>query len=175
MPRNLNLEFATARLKLSVREEAALASPQRRTEPRLSPQRNRRHIVGPRRQWAWRRMGEEDRNLRRFESANGKAILNFSQAVERSARPRARPPAADNADQSLTLKGALSAYQADLKARGASPYNARWPGLYLPAALLARPVRVARRQQLRRWRDSLQAAHAPATVNRSAKSGRRCA
>ena len=63
---------------------------------------------------------------------------------------------------------ALAAYEADLTARGANTYNARWPLKYLPSLLLAKPIPLIEANELRRWRDSLLKDHAPVTVNRLA-------
>jgi hypothetical protein len=91
--------------------------------------------------------------------------LSYSQAIDCARRLVRGGDEVENANQPLTLKAALAAYEADLKARGANRYNAKWPLKYLPAALLSKPVPLIDAQELRRWRDSLLADHAPATVS----------
>jgi integrase len=100
------------------------------------------------------------------DPANGKEILNYTQAVGIARQLTQGGGEAENASQPVTLRGALAAYEADLKARGANTYNARWPLKYLPSLLLAKPIPLIEANELRRWRDSLLKDHAPATVNR---------
>ena len=83
-----------------------------------------------------------------------------------AARRLTRGGHVENPSQPLTLKAALAAYQDDLKARGANPYNAKWPLRHLPALLLAKPIPLIEANELRRWRDSLLPSLSPAAVNR---------
>jgi integrase len=102
-----------------------------------------------------------------YEPADGALVFSYSQALD-AVRRLTRGGDAEKPGQLITLKGALAAYDADLQARGANPYNARWPRKYLPPLLLAKPVSLLSAEELRGWRDSLLKDHAPATVNRLA-------
>lgn len=169
MPRQLNLETPTARLKLKIRKK-----PYRlRLGRGLSLDYRRNQGAG-----AWSTITPDGRGgetLKRFgaaddrELADGKEILSYSQAVD-IARKLTKGADVGNTDLPPTLKGALAAYEADLIARGASAYNARWPAKYLPAALLGKSILLLDANELRRWRDSLLKEHAPATVNRLSKA-----
>src|SRR6516164_5208001 len=69
----------------------------------------------------------------------------------------------------------LARYEADLRARGGSPYNAQHPRIHLPGVILNKPVALLGATELRKWRDSLLAKGlAPGTVNRT-KTGLRAA
>ena len=102
------------------------------------------------------------------EPADGKEILNYTQAVDAARMLVKGGGEVESLSQPLTLKAALAAYGADLAARGANTYNAKWPLKYLPAALLSKPVPLIETHEFRKWRDSLLTDHAPATVNRLA-------
>ena len=102
-----------------------------------------------------------------YEPADGALVFSYSQALD-AVRRLTRGGDAEKPGQLVTLKGALAAYEADLQARGANPYNAKWPQKYLPSLLLAKPVSLLSAEELRGWRDSLLKDHAPATVNRLA-------
>ena len=66
-------------------------------------------------------------------------------------------------------------YEADLRARGGSSYNAQHPRIHLPGVILNKPVALLGATELRKWRDSLLAKGlAPGTVNRT-KTGLRAA
>ena len=165
-PRKLSLETATARLRLTVRKRPYRS----RLGPGLSLGYRRNEGAGT---WSviagkgdgqeWlKKIGTADDH----EPADGARTLDYAQAAKRARKmahgdvPSVGAPA--------TLKEALAAYEIDLRARGARTYDARWPIKYLPAALLAKPVSLIDANELRQWRDSLSAAHAPATVNRLA-------
>jgi integrase len=93
--------------------------------------------------------------------------LNYTQAIDAARKLVRGGDEVENPSQPLTLKGALAAYEADLKARGANPYNAKWPLKYLTATLLSKPIPLLDANELRRWRDSLLLASlTPAAVNR---------
>ena len=99
-----------------------------------------------------------------FEPADGKKILNYSQAVEAARKLAGGDAPSDNA--ALTVRAALAAYEVDLRARDARAYSARWPLKYLPAALATRPVALIDTQTWRQWRDSLDGKLTDATINR---------
>ena len=87
-------------------------------------------------------------------------MFNYDQALVQ-ARKLARGEAnADTATAAtgfapITLGEALDAYEADLKARGGSVYNASGPRGHLSPQLLAKPVALLDAKELRKWRDGL--------------------
>lgn len=97
-----------------------------------------------------------------FEDSDGKRVLTFYEAQD-AAKKLARGDA-DTAP--ITVDGALTAYETDLKARGANPYNAAWPRVHLAKVLLAKPVALLTAAELKKWRDSLLTKMAAATINR---------
>jgi hypothetical protein len=100
-----------------------------------------------------------------FEDADAKYVLTFYQAQDQAKKlARGEDGSADNAP--ITVDGALTAYKADLEARGANPYNADWPRVHLPSAPLAKPVAVLAATELKKWRDGLLGRMAPSTINR---------
>jgi integrase len=104
------------------------------------------------------------------QPADGQAVLNYEQAALK-ARALARGDANAAADRPASIDEALTAYEADLTARGQNPYNARGPRFHLPAHLLAQPLSQVTTKQLRHWRDGLITdGMLPATVNRLLKS-----
>jgi integrase len=82
---------------------------------------------------------------------------------------RSQPDAPVDESRPITVNEALTRYEADLRARGASLHNARYPRRYLSAALLAKPVQLLGTLELRRWRDSLVGKIKPASINRMMK------
>jgi len=74
-----------------------------------------------------------------FEDADSKNVLTFHQAQD-AAKKLARGEDGGMESAPATLDSALKAYEADLTARQANVYNAKWPRLHLTAALLAKPV-----------------------------------
>jgi len=111
-----------------------------------------------------------------LERADGRAVLTYWQAIDQ-ARALARRQPGDAVDEGrpLTVAEALDRYEADLKARGGSPYNAEHPRIHLTGVLLNKPVALLGATELRKWRDSLLAKGlAPGTVNRT-KTGLRAA
>jgi len=111
-----------------------------------------------------------------LEGASPPHVLSFWQALD-TARALARRQPGEAIDESrpLTVAEALDRYEADLKARGGDPYNARHARLHLTGSILSKPVALLGATGLRRWRDSLLAKGlAPGTVNRT-KTGLRAA
>ena len=169
--RKQSLETSTSRLRLPIQKKPHW----HRLRPGLSLGYRRNEGPGT---WSIRATdGKGGKSLKRFgvaddyEPADGALIFSFTQAVE-AARKLTRG-GDDKAGQLVTLKGALAAYEADLRSRGASAHNATWPLAHLPAALLARPIALIDAAELRRWRDSLSSPdRAPATVNRLIKAVR---
>jgi integrase len=106
------------------------------------------------------------------QEADGTAVLNYEQAALR-ARALARGDANAAADRPATIDEALTAYEADLTARGRNAYNARLVRTHLPRHLAAQPVSTVTTKQLRHWRDGLiRGGMLPATVNRVLKPAR---
>ena len=164
-PRKLSLETATARLRLPIQKKPHWL----RLGPGLSI--GYRRNAGP---GTWSIRATDGRGgewLKKFgiaddhEPADGKQVLSFTQAID-GARALTRGGEVENPSQPLSLKGALAAYEADLQARGANPYNAKWPLRHLPALLLAKPIPLIEANELRRWRDSLLPSLSAAAVNR---------
>src|SRR5262249_37778264 len=103
-------------------------------------------------------------------------VRDYCAAVD-AARPLARRQPGEAIDESrpISVSEALDRYEADLIARGGSPYNARHPRMHLPGVILNKPVALLGATELRKWRDSLLAKGlAPGTVNRT-KTGLRAA
>jgi len=111
-----------------------------------------------------------------LEPASPPHVLTYWQAVDQ-ARALARRQPGEPIDESrpVTVAEALDRYEADLRARGSSPYNAEHPRLHLPGVILNKPVALLGATELRKWRDGLLAKGlAPGTVNRT-KTGLRAA
>ena len=100
-----------------------------------------------------------------FEDADAKNVLTFYQAQD-AAKKLARGEDGSTENAPITVDGALTAYKADLEARGANPYNADWPRIHLSSALPAKPVAVLAATELKKWRDGLIGTMAPSTINR---------
>ena len=99
------------------------------------------------------------------DEGNGKTILNFFEAQDQ-AKKLARGEDGSTGNAPITVDGALNDYRRDLKARNANPYNADWPRLHLSSVLLSKPVQLLTTAELKKWRDGLLGAMAPATINR---------
>jgi len=166
-PRKSSLETPTARLRLPIQKKPAWL----RLGPGVSLGYRRNEGAGT---WSIRAAdGRGGEWLKKFgvaddhEPADGKQVLNYTQAIDAARKLVRGGGEVENPSQPLTLKGALAAYEADLKARGANPYNAKWPLKYLTATLLSKPIPLLEANELRRWRDSLLLASlTPAAVNR---------
>jgi integrase len=105
-----------------------------------------------------------------LEPAASPAVLTFSQAEDAArALARQQPGAPVDESRPVTVGEALDRYEADLKARGGSIYNARMPRRHLTGALLTKPVQLLGAAELRRWRDSMIGKLEPASINRVMK------
>jgi integrase len=111
-----------------------------------------------------------------LEGASPPHVLSYWQAlVTARALARRQPGEAIDESRPLTVGEALDRYEADLRARGGSSYNAQHPRIHLPGVILNKPVALLGAIELRKWRDSLLAKGlAPGTVNRT-KTGLRAA
>jgi integrase len=174
-PRKIALETPTARAKLVARKASYFV--------RVAP-----HIaLGYRRNqsgfgtWSVRFAdGSASGWLKRFgvaddmERANDKTVFSYDQALKQArdlARGEADTETAATGFAPITVDGALTAYAADLEARGACTYNAGYPRKYLSSAMLAKPVALLDPKELRAWRDGLLAKGlTPSTVVRYAKA-----
>jgi integrase len=163
MTTQIKLDSKAARLKLSVRRKPYT----NRIAPgvRLCYRRN----DGP--FGSWSVLGDGGRWLKRIgsaddlEPANGVDVLDYWQACE-----RARNLASGGGGGPITVAEALDTYTADLKARGADPYNATRVQLHLPEALLRKTVATLTARDLQRWRDGLLAkGFARGTVGRTTR------
>jgi hypothetical protein len=115
-------------------------------------------------QWQKRIAHADDR-----QPADGSAVLTYEQAALR-ARALARGDANAAADRPATISEAITAYEADLTARGRNAYNAGWVRSHLPPHLAAQPLSQVTAKQLRHWRDHLiKGGMLAATVNRLLK------
>ncbi|MCK1677766.1 site-specific integrase [Bradyrhizobium sp. 150] len=100
-----------------------------------------------------------------YADSDGKDVMTFFQAQDAAKRlARGDPGTGDTAP--VTVDGALTAYESDLKARSANPYNAQWPRVHLTSVLLAKPVALLTSNELQKWRDGLLTKMAPSTLNR---------
>lgn len=103
------------------------------------------------------------------QAADGSTVLDYEGATLK-ARALARGDANAAAARPATIDEAVSAYEADLTARGRNPYNARLVRCHLPPHLAAQPLSQVTAKQLRTWRDALiKGGMLPATVNRTLK------
>jgi integrase len=172
-PRAPKLENPTARRKLPVRKKPYYIA--------ISPGvfvgycRNEGHckwsvrVVRGRAEWTDRFATTDD-----VESANGRDVLNYWQAVDQ-ARALARGTEDASDSKPMTVADALDAYERDLKTRGADPANAQRARKHLSATLASKPVMLLGTQDLRHWRDALVAKGVePATINRT-RAGLRAA
>ncbi|MCK1631207.1 site-specific integrase [Bradyrhizobium sp. 162] len=163
--RHTALESRSARLKLQVRRKP-YPGPSLARGVSLLYRRNRTNgtwVVkasdGHGAYWTKRIADADD-----FDEANGKDILTFFEAQDAAKRLARGDSGGDNAP--ISVDGALTAYEADLKARSSNPYNAQWPRVHLTSVLLAKPVIVLTSNELQKWRDSLLTKMAPSTINR---------
>ncbi|WP_271598892.1 tyrosine-type recombinase/integrase [Bradyrhizobium sp. CCBAU 45384] len=102
-----------------------------------------------------------------YDDSNGNDVLDFFQAQD-AAKRLARGGSGTSDSAPATVDAALTAYEADLKARASNPYNAQWPRNHLTKVLLAKPVALLTSTELQKWRDGLLTKMAPSTINRLA-------
>ena len=146
----IKLDSRTARLKLPVRKKsyANRVAPGIRVAYRRNEGAGTWSVLGGGGQWL-KKIGIADD----LEPADGVNVLDYWQACAR-ARDLARAKDLDSG-KPATVAAAIDAYAADLRARGADPYNAGRVRLHLPAALLDKAVADLTARELRRWRDGL--------------------
>ena len=174
-PRAAKLETPTARRRLAVRKKPywTMISP----GILLGDRRNQGsgtwsvRVADSGAEWIKRIAVADD-----LEPASPPAVLNYWQAIDQArALARRQPGEAIDESRPLTVAEALDRYEADLKARGGSPYNAKHPRIHLPGVILNKPFALLGATELRKWRDSLlDKGLAPGTVNRT-KTGLRAA
>jgi integrase len=105
-----------------------------------------------------------------LEKAAPPLVLDFWQAQEAARKfAHQQPGAPVDETRPLTVAEALDRYEADLKARGSSIYNASLPRKHLTGVLLAKPVQLLGANELKIWRDSLVGTIQPASINRMMK------
>jgi integrase len=144
------LDSKTARLKLPVRKKPYT----NRLAPGIRLAYRRNAASG-----SWSVLGGGGRWLKRIgiaddlEPADGGNVFDYWQARER-ALDLARGKDIDG-DKPITVSGAIKAFEADLRARGADPYNAGRVLVHLSPALLGKTVGLLNARELRRWRDGL--------------------
>jgi integrase len=174
-PRNAKLESATARRKLPVRKKPYYV----RLSPGIALGYRRNAGAGT---WTVRVAEGGAEWIKKIaladdlEGASPPYVLSYWQALD-TARALARRQPGEAIDESrpLTVAEALNRYEADLKARGGDPYNARHARLHLTGSILSKPVALLGASELRKWRDSLlDRGLAAGTVNRT-KTGLRAA
>lgn len=159
-PRKIALETPTSRAKLTPRKPSYFV----RVAPHiaLGYRRNEsgfgswsvRYADGSASGWL-KKFGTADD----LEPADGRHVFSYDQALKQ-ARKLARGDTDADTDTAsgfapVSVDGALSRYEDDLKARQGSVYNARMPRKHLTAALLAKPVALLSANELKKWRDSL--------------------
>jgi len=106
-----------------------------------------------------------------FDEADGKAILDFWQAQDRSRAIARRGRAEDDDDgRPLTIAKALDQYEADLRIRGGDLGNVARVRAHLSDSLASKTIELVTSRDLRSWRDGLAAGLAAATVNRTANA-----
>jgi Phage integrase family len=174
-PRTSQLESATARRKLAVRKKPYYV----RLSPGIHLGYRRNAGAGT---WTVRVADGGAEWIKKIaladdlEGASPPHVLSYWQALD-TARALGRRQAGEFIDESrpLTVAEALDRYEADLKARGGDPYNARHVRLHLTGSILSKPVALLGATELRKWRDGLlDKGLTPATVNRT-KTGLRAA
>jgi len=161
-----SLETRTARLKLAVRRKP-YSGPSLARGVTLQYRRNKTNGTwvlkasnGHGKYWT-KVIAEADD----FDESNGSTILTFFE-VQDVAKKLARGDDGTSDNAPISVDDALKAYRRDLEARSANPYNADWPRIHLSPALLTKPIQLLASSELKKWRDSLLAKVAPATVNR---------
>jgi hypothetical protein len=103
------------------------------------------------------------------ENSNASSVLTYWEAIDK-ARSLARAGDEQNGDRPATVSEALTAYEADLGARGGDIANASRVRHNLSSTLLARPVSLLTSKMLRSWRDGLvTAGMTPSGANRTSK------
>lgn len=164
--RHSALESRSARLKLQVRRKP-YPGPSLARGVSLLYRRNRtdgawvvKASNGHGAYWTKRIADADD-----FADANGKEVMTFFQAQD-AAKKLARSDSGSGDNAPLSVDAALTAYEADLKARSSNPYNAQWPRKHLTSVLLAKPVSLLTSTELQKWRDGLLTEMAPSTINR---------
>jgi integrase len=168
-PRSSSLESPTARRKLAVAGKPYWV----RLAPGIALGYRRNDGAGT---WSVRVTGNGGQWIKKLaladdlEPAAPPTVLSYWQALE-VARTLARgqPDAPVDESRPLTVSEALTRYEADLKARGGSIYNATLPRKHLNAALLAKPVQLLGAAELKKWRDSLVGSIEAASINRMLK------
>src|SRR5262249_43598611 len=100
------------------------------------------------------------------EDADGGHVLDYWQAQDK-AKALARGTS-DNG-RPCTIDEALTAYAANLKARGGHVANARWIRYHLPPTLAAKPVSLLTSRELQHLRDGLVGKIKNASINRVMK------
>src|SRR6516164_10383576 len=174
-PRAAKVESATARRKLAVRKKPYWT----RISPGIHLGYRRNAGAGT---WSVRVADSGAEWIKKIaladdlEAASPPHVLSYWQAIDQArALARRQPGEAIDESRPVTVAEALDRYEADLKARGGSPYNAEHPRIHLTGVLLNKPVALLGAIELRKWRDSLLAKGlAPGTVNRC-KTGLRAA
>jgi integrase len=156
MPRRIrsaDLETRSARLRLDVRKKPY--SVQVAPGVHLLYRRNKRvgswvvkAALGRGRYWTDAFAHADD-----VEVANGGTILDYWQAIER-ARSLARSNEGEENDKPVTVKQALEAYAADLRARNGDIANAGRVRAHLSDALAGKLVAALTVRDLRRFRDA---------------------
>jgi hypothetical protein len=174
-PRASRLESATARRRLTVRKKPYWTT----ISPGIALGYRRNAGSGT---WSVRVADSGAEWIKKIaladdlEAASPPHVLSYWQAIDQArALARRQPGEAVDESRPVTVAEALDRYEADLKARGGSPYNAEHPRIHLTGVLLNKPVALLGATELRKWRDSLLTKGlAPGTVNRT-KTGLRAA
>ena len=105
-----------------------------------------------------------------YDTADGDTFLDFWQAQDR-ARAIGLSARHDHSGKLVTVRGAVDAYAAALKARGGDPGNARRILVHLPDSLAGKTVALLAARDFAPWREALIAAGlSPSAINRASAS-----
>ena len=166
--RSSTLETRSARLRLSVAKKPVFV----RIGPGVGLGYRRNRTAGT---WVARVSDGKGGNWTKgiggaddFDDADGTHILDFWEAQEKvRVLGRADRTGEMRAAKPATVAQALDAYEADLRTRRADTGNVSRVRMHVPDRLLDKVVALLASGELRRWRDSLAAGLAAASVNRT--------
>ena len=166
-PRKSSLETPTARRKLAVRKNSYFV----KISPGISLAYRRNQGAGV---WSVRATdGHGGEWLKKIgiaddlEPAAPPLVLDYWEAINVARKlARKQPGTPEDDSRPVTVDGALTAWEADLRARDQNVYNAKWPRRHLTSILLSKPVSLLSSKELRKWRDSLLGKVAASSINR---------
>ena len=162
--RSAQLETRTTRLRLPVRGKPYNARVAKGL--RLCYRRNKTDGT-------WNRLYKDELKFMAladdYQDADGVRVLSFDQAVSRCRLDvYGADESIENGDRPITFDAGITAYEADLAARGGGKKNATWLRARTPQHLLKKALSAMDAKDFRRWRDDLIAEGKlePGTINR---------